>query len=245
MARGSFGRIRNFQDFCGHFGDVTWASTSVDLGEGWFMVSDDEGTLNEVKDEANGVLQFLTDVGDDDSVVLASGPFRPTDGPMQVEARFKIADDLVAATYVGFAETLSLTTPVMPAEFATATMTYNAGGQVGINYDDDGTTDDFRACMGDGSAAVAGSGNGTRLSQGTWAANQYALNRVVLGPDGSGHCFGAIGNANELKSIADYNQGLTITDLFYAWVMCENREAAAKEFEVDYVYCEAGRNWNV
>src|SRR3990167_10754668 len=239
MARGSFGRIRNLQDFCGSFEDVTWASTSVDLGEGLYLISVNEGTLNKTLttgtaiDEPNGILEFLTDTGDNDNATLLSGPFRPVDGPMHVETRFKIVDDLVAAIYTGFAETMSQATPVMPAEFATATMTYNPGGQVGINYDDDGTVDDFRACMGDGSAAVASSGNGTRLSRGTWAIDQYALTKVILGPDGSGHCFAAIQNARELgASIADYSQGLTTTDLFYAVLMCENRDASAHEFPV-------------
>ena len=32
-------------------------------------------------------------------------------------------------------------------------------------------------------------------------------------------------------------------DLFFAVLMLENREAAAKEFEVDYVYARGFRDW--
>lgn len=246
MARGSQGRIRNWQDFCGSFEDVTWATTSVDLGEGWFMVSVNEGTLNKVVDEGNGVLQFETDTGNADNVVLLSGPFRPADGPLHFEARFKVSDDLVVAIMAGFQETIVMATPVLGLEFSGTTMDFIAtGGEVGFSYDSDGTVDDFRACAGDGNVAVAGAGDGTRLDKGTWAANEYALTKVTLGPDGSGHCFAALTNANELTRVASYAQALTTTDLFYAILACENRDATAHDFEVDYVGCESGRNWNV
>lgn len=246
MPKGSFGRIRNFQDFCNTFEDVTWAATSVDLGEGWFMVSVNEGTINDVVDETGGVQQFLTDTGDNDNVCLASGLFAPADGRMETEARYKIADDVLAALYHGYTETLVVATPVMPAEYATATMTYNGtGGMTGVQYDDDGTDDDLRSLVGDAGAATAGSGNGTRLNKGTVTADEYILTSVEVGEDGSSHCWGGLTNGNEKSNIASYSEGLTATDLFYAVLICENREAAAKEFEVDYVFATGGRDWDV
>ena len=80
MPQSGYGRITSEQDFNGSFEDVTWASTSVDLGEGWWMVSVSEGTLQKVTDEPGGILQFLTDTADNDNVVLLSGPYRPADG---------------------------------------------------------------------------------------------------------------------------------------------------------------------
>ncbi len=247
MARGSFGRTRAFQDFLNTFEDVTWAATSVDLGEGWFMVSVNEGTINDVVDEVGGVQQFLTDTGDDDNVCLASGLYRSIDGEMNTEARYKIADAItLVAIYHGFTETLVVATPVMPAEFATATMTYNGtGGMTGFNWDSDATDNDFRALMGDGGAAVASSGNGTRLDKGAWVNDEYAVTQVALGPSGSSICRAGVTDNNELSIVQTYTEGLTNTDLFYAILMAENRSAAAEEFEIDYVYASGGRNWTV
>jgi hypothetical protein len=247
MARGSFGRTRAFQDFLNTFEDVTWASTSVDLGEGWFMVSVNEGTLNDVTDESGGVQQFLTDTGSADNVVLASGLYRPADGELNTESRFKVADDILnTAIYAGFTETLALDTPVMPAEFSTTTMTHNGtGGMTGFNWDSDATDNDFRALMGDAGAAAASSGDGTRLDKGAWVVNEYAVLQVALGPSGSGICRAGLTDGNELSIVQTYTEGLTNTDLFYAILMCETRTGAALEFEVDYVYASGGRNWTV
>lgn len=239
MPQSEMGIIEAKQDFTGSHEDTTWGTGTVDLGDGWAMCSVNEGTLNKVTDESNGVLQFLTDTGDNDNVCLFAGPFRPSDGGVTVEARFKVADDLVVGLFCGFTETLAVATPVMPAEFATATMTYNgSGGMLGLQYDDDGTTDDWRAVMGDGGANTGGtaSANGVRANA-TVTANVYDVVRAELNQDGSGAVY-----LNEVL-VKKYAAGLTNTDLFYAVVMCENREAAAKEFEVDYAIARGYRNW--
>jgi len=247
MARGSFGRTRAFQDFLNTFEDVTWAATSVDLGEGWFMVSENQGTLNDVTDESGGVQQFLTAASDNDNVALLSGLYRPADGELNFESRFKVADDILnTAIYAGFTETLALGTPIMPAEFTGTTMTYNGtGGMTGFNWDSDATDNDFRALMGDGGAAVAGSSNGTRLDKGAWVVDEYAVLQVALGPSGSSICRAGITDNNELSIVDTFTAGLTNTDLVYAILMCETRTGAALEFEVDYVYASGGRNWTV
>jgi len=154
------------------------------------------------------------------------------------------------AVWVGFAETMALDTPVMPSEFATATMTYNPGGQIGFNYDVDGTTDDFRAVMGDGSAAISDSANGTRASA-TLTQDRWFEAHVVLNEDGSGECWlGHSGNVNSdnmlnLRMVKRFHTGtlLTTTDLFFATLMIENRSANARVLEVDLLEGEAGRDW--
>ena len=248
MARGGFGRTGGrVLDFLESFEDVTWAATSVNLGDGWFMVSENQGTIQQVTDEPNGVIQFLTAASDDDNVALLSGLYRPADGELNFEARFKVADDILnTAIYAGFTETLALGTPVMPAEFVTTTMTYRGtGGMTGFNWDSDATDNDFRALMGDGGAAVAGSGDGTRLNKGAWVVNEYAVLQVALGPSGSSICRAGITDNNELSIVDTFTEGLTNTDLVYDILMCETRTGAALEFEVDYVYASGGRNWAV
>jgi hypothetical protein len=233
-----FGKLEAWNDFLAPQGDLTWGTGVVELGGGVAMVSVNEGTINDVADEGGGVLQFLTDTGDNDNVCLLSGKFEATEGAV-MEARFKVADDLGVGIFAGFSETMALDTPVVPAEFATATMTYNgSGGMVGAQYDDDGTTDGWRAVMGDGGAAVASSANGILSTATAPSADEWQIVRAHLNPDGSGEVY------VDGKLIKKFTAGLTATDLFYAVLIVENRTAAAREVEVDYFYARGNRDWN-
>lgn len=239
-------------DFTGIYDSVVWGATNLVSGGGSFggdlgFASVNEGSFASTVDEPGGVLAITTDTGDNDNAVLMGPKCKPSLGPAWMEARFKYSNT-DCAIYVGFAETIALDSPVMPAEFATATMTYNPGGMVGFNYDVDGTTDDFRAVMGDGSAAVASSGNGTRANA-TVTADKYFIARVELHPDGSGTCYLADsghtdGNSRPiLRLIKKFTAGLTPTDLFYPVLMIENRSGAARVLEVDYFYGGSIRSW--
>tara|TARA_Y100000310_G_scaffold15644_1_gene15690 strand:+ start:2134 stop:2865 length:732 start_codon:yes stop_codon:yes gene_type:complete len=243
MPQGSFGEIRGFADFAGGHGDTTWGAGEVHLAENVGMVSVNEGTLNQVADESGGVLQFLTDTGDNDNVAIYSGKFDPSKGPITIEARFKIADSITAgAVFCGITETLALDTPVMPAEFATATMTYNGtGGMLGLVWDPDATTNAWKAACGDG-GAVSGSAafgaNGTDATD-AMVQDEFDIVKVILHPGGGGEVW------HDEELVASGATGLTTTDLFYAVLMCENRSAAAEEFEVDYFAAKGMRDWTV
>jgi len=241
MPQGQFGKVRAFNDFTSPMGDISWGSGQVDLGGGVGFVSVNEGTVNEITDEGNGKLQFLTDTGDNDNVCLLAGKFRPAEHPV-MEARFTVADDTNVAFFVGFTETMAFDTPVMPAEHATATMTYQgSGGMVGLQYDLDSTTSDWRAVMGDGGAAISDSGTtGVRASDAP-VADEYQVVRVELHSDGSGSVY----LDEEVVKRFDTGTLLTTTDFFYAVLMLENREGAAKELEVDYFFAEAARDWSI
>lgn len=249
---GSIGRICVGSDFTGIYDSVVWGVTNLVSGDTWGdgigFTSVNEGSFASTVDEACGVLAITTDTADNDNAALIAGKFAPADGEIWMEARFKYSN-VDCAVFVGFSETMALDTPVMPAEFATATMTYNGtGGMVGFNYDVDGTTDDFRAVMGDGGAATANSGNGTRANA-TVTADRWLIARVVLHEDGSADCYLAdVGHADSdgvptLRLVKSFDSGLTNTDLFYAVLMIENRSGAARVLEVDYFYAEAGRDW--
>tara|TARA_Y100000310_G_scaffold308001_1_gene350680 strand:+ start:371 stop:1105 length:735 start_codon:yes stop_codon:yes gene_type:complete len=241
--QGQIGTIEAYTDFTGAFGDTTWGTGEVPLEGGWGFVSVNEGTLNTVVDESGGVLQFLTDTGDNDNVCLLAGKFDPSKGTCTIEARFKIADAVtLGAIYCGFTETMALDTPVMPAEFDTATMTYNgSGGMVGLLWDPDATTNKWKALAGDGGAASNSTNYGTNGTDATDIAvnDEYDIVKVSLSPSG----FAQVWHEEEL--VASGQTGLTTTDLFYAVLMCENRSAAAEEFEVDYVYAATTRDWTV
>ena len=232
-----------WNDFLGSFEDLTWASTSLDLGGGVALISENEGTLNDVVDESGGVQQFLTDTGDNDNVALFAGVFDPSKGPVEFEARFKVADTPTAcAVFAGFTETLAKGTPVMPGEFATATMTYNgSGGMVGLQWDSDASTNAWRALSGDG-GGVSGSdafgANGTAATD-AMVADEYDIVRVILYPSG----YAEVWHDEEL--VVGGATGLTTSDLVYAVLMCENRSGAAIEFEVDYFYAKGQRDFTV
>ena len=148
MPQGSYGRIRVWDDFLGPDNDLTYGSGTVKVGNFGF-VSVNEGSFEWTIDEPGGIVAITLDTADNDNAALMAGTFKPSDGGMIMETRFKFST-LNCAIFAGFTETLALGTPVMPAEFATATMTYNgSGGMIGLQYDLDGTTDDSRAVGGD------------------------------------------------------------------------------------------------
>lgn len=240
---GSQGRICMFNDFVGTNGSAAVIDTFSVFGVGTEVYA---ATV----DESGGIFSLTTGGSDNDNGVITTGAkFSPNDGEMFIEARYKYSN-VDCAVFVGFTETLDTTTPVMPAEFATATMTYNGtGGMVGIQYDVDGTTDDFRAVMGDGGAATAGSGNGTRANA-TLTADRWFISRVELHQDGSADIYHAdTGHVDSnsvptLRLIKHFaSGGLTTTDLFFPCVMIETRSGNARALEVDYVLVEAGRDW--
>ena len=248
------GKIVKGNDFLGIYDSVVWGATNLVAGDGLGGVgfaSVNEGSFASTVDESGGVLAVTTDTGDNDNAVLLLGKFAPRDGTISTSARFKYSN-VDCSIFFGLTETMALDTPVMPAEFATATMTYNgSGGLVGVQYDVDGTTDDFRAVYGDAGAAASDSANGTRANA-TLTADRWFEARVDLYPTGVaevwfGHSGDVQGSSNEtrLQLVKRYDSGtlLTNTDLFYAALMIENRSANARVLEVDWFDVEAGRDW--
>jgi hypothetical protein len=244
MSIGSKGQISVFDHFMG-FQTATMGTTMLPAGSnGVNYVSVNEGSFAAVTDEPGGILQITTDTADNDNCFLCIGPFKPADGGVVMEARLKMADITTGALYVGFTETLDATTPVMPAEFATATITYNgSGGMVGLQFDSDGTTPDWRAVFGDGGAVSSGAdANGTRAYNAPVNdkfdvirveidVNGYA--RVLLGSDSGG-----------FKVVKEVNAAVvTPADLQWAVVGIENRSAAASVLEVDYMLAKGNIDW--
>jgi len=238
------GRIKFGCDFVGANGSAAVLGPDIQA----FGVGTE--TYAATVDESGGLLALGTGASDDDNALIRSGPFSPRDGKMVLRARFKYDALTTIAVFCGFAETLDTTTPVVPQEFATATMTYNPGGSVGISYDTDGTTDDFRAGMGDGGAAISDSAQGTRANA-TLTADLFFEAEIILNEDGSAEVwFGDSGHVDSSgfmrnRMIKRYSTGtlLTPTDLFFAVLMIETRTTAASTLEIDYFTGEAGRDW--
>ena len=205
-------------------------------------VSHEEGTFAWTVDEPGGILSIVTDTGDDDNAVLIAGTFRPTDGGVIMEARFKQSNITTSAIYCGFTETLSLTDPVMPAEFATATMTYNgSGGMVGLLWDKDASTRRWKALAGDGgsvSSNASAEGEDDNAS-GDAVNDEWEIVRVEIGPDATARIY------HDEILIDTIASAINAEDKFYAVLMIENRSAAANTLEVDYFHARGYRDWSV
>lgn len=239
------GTIEVWEDFTGFDADKTWAAGGFNIGK-VHIASVNEGSIENTIDETGGVVALTNDTGDNDNFCMYAAPITPSAGGGVLEARLKVDGVTDLAIYVGFMETLVVATPVMPAEFATATMTYNgSGGMVGLQFDSDGTTDAWRAVMGDGGAAISDSSNGIAATTGNNGrtapvADDWDVVTVELRQDGSASVYlnGGI--------VKHFNTGtlLTPTDLFFPVVIVENRAADAAVTEVDYFYFRGYRDWD-
>lgn len=251
ITQGSFGRLTAGSDFLAPDNDLTWGTGTVHI-DGVGFVSVNEGTFEWTVDEGNGVLAITTDTGDNDNACLMLGAYIPSvNGTVVAESRFKFNSATLGAVFCGFTETLALDTPVMPAEFATATMTYNGTGQMlGAQLDTDGTTDDFRAVSADAGAVIGTDTStgatiaaaGVRASE-TITADEWYIVRTIISASGTGEVY--VGHkTNGLEKVVDL-KGLPTTNPLYAICMFENRSAAARVFEVDYHFVTAYRDWEV
>ena len=162
-----------------------------------------------------------------------------------------------------------------PYTFASTTLTDNDQGQVvGVHFDADALIDDYRALLsqdGTTDAAVTTSTttfNGHTADNGgivaganlTATANddEWQVVWVEIDPDGSARCY--VGNSSNDPAgvgpvlIAEFGGGkggplanvkITPTDNLYPVMWLEERSAAARIFEYDYMLVTANRDWSV
>src|SRR3990167_2264743 len=261
MGQGTFGRIRFENDFTAPpltAADLVPLAAANNLGGGISLIGVNEGSITLTVDEPGGIIDITTDVGDNDNQALVAGTFKPADGGFWMECRFKIPDSVAttrAAVFVGFSETLALDTPVMPAETATTTTTYNGtGGMAGFVFDSDASTIAWRFVAGDGGAALAtinkeGPGGTVGGAIGitaaaTITADKWYVARVEVNQDGYARgYFGDIDTDEEQRFVGRNTAALGTTDMFHAVALIENRSGANERLEVDYFGGEAWRDW--
>lgn len=255
MAQGSYGRLVIHEDFL--FGPVatgandyyTHETGTIKIGRVTFA-GVNEGSFTFTTDEPGGILAITTDTADDDNNVLFAGPFRPADGAIIFETRFKFNSATLGKVWAGFSETMNACTPVIPSSLQCTTMTVTGcGGMAGIYWDSGATVSDFRAMAGDGGAVSANSDTiGTRSNQ-TIAADEFYVVRVEIGTDGSAEF--RIGHDNcqwEQVTPSSSTTGricsaVTPSDNFFAVLLFQNSSCAARIFEVDYFHAEGNRDW--
>lgn len=255
MGQGTYGRIKFWNDFTAAREQFVPTTTGDYLGGGVSLIGVNEGTVDFTADEPGGVLDITTDTGDNDNNALVAGTFKPADGGFWMECRIKVTDSVAAtraAVFVGFAETLSMATPVMPAETATTTTTYNGtGGMIGFVLDSDATTIAWRFVAGDGGAAIAtadatgtvGAAIGINANA-TITADRWYIFRVEVDTDGKGRGFiSDLGATDVLKLVGKNTAALGTGDSFHAIALIENRSGANERMEADYFGGEASRDW--
>jgi hypothetical protein len=240
MGIGSFGRVRVFEDFLGSNTATAMGTTALAIGNIAY-VSVNEGTFAPTVDEPGGILAITTDTADNDNCALYAGPFKPADGGVVMEARFKTADITTVAIFCGFSETLDATTPVMPAEYDTTTLTINgSGGVAGLLWDPDGTANDWRVACGDaGANATDLATTGGTLSKNDAVNDEWDVVRVEIDVNGDAKVW------HDGVLIDDVAACVTAGDIQHACLVFENRSDAATTSEVDYFYAEGGRDWTV
>ena len=270
MPQGSRGDIVAWNDFTSLLQQTVIATTGHVLGGGWAVFGVNEGTLDFTVDEPGGILDITTDTGDNDNEVVVAAGFKPGDGGMEMEVRFKIPDSVAAtraSVFVGFTETLDTATPVLPFERATATNTFNGtGGMIGIAFDSDSTLLEFFAIAGDAGAGLASvdakgavtDATGVQLVTGTdsnavpggtiLTADRWYLVRVEVGPDRIGRVYlgdydGGASLTKDLKLVLE-TTALLPDETYHAVAMIENRSAANERLEIDYPYARGSRDWS-
>lgn len=274
MAQGSFGEIKAWNDFTAPPGGITTGvpdALYTNLGGGVGLVGVNEGVLALTVDEPGGIIDITTDTGDNDNHALVAGTFKPADGGMDMEVRFKIPDSVAttrAAVFVGFSETLALDTPVMPFERATATNTFNGtGAMIGIAFDSDSTILELFAVAGDAAAGIAATdakgavtdATGVQLVTGTettavpggtiLTADRWYVVRVEVSPDGIGRVYlgdydGGASLTKPMQLVLTTTAALPSTEEYHAVAMIENRSGANERLEVDYFYARGWRDWS-
>lgn len=254
--------MKVFEDFLNFEDNIaaTGLATGIVFGTGFVsvgdvgLVSDNEGSLAWTIDEPGGILAITTDTDNDANACLIAGRFQPSLGGCETESRFQFDSITLTAIYAGFTETMAFDTPVMPVEATGTTATYNGtGGMIGAYLDPDMDTDDFRAAGADGGSASSNADDlGTRANE-SLVVDEWYIIRTEMDPDGNGRVYvGHKGEQLDLIAVSNAVQGtsflgaiVTPTDQQYAVLLVENRSAAARVLEVDYIYGHGWRDWTV
>lgn len=250
---GSFGTIEILEHFMTFCTESAVDTVALQGSEGvmYCGVGQTGDLFSATIDEPGGILAVLLDSADNDNIVLRAGPFKPSDGGVVMEARFKISDITTSAMFVGFQETIDATTPVMCAEFATESFAYNSscGGFAGLQFDADGTTDDWRAVAGDNAIAAFDADSDATRAYNAPVNDKFDVIRVEIDPNRAVRMYlsqdSTAQEEGTLKLVkSDTSSVMADSCMVYAVVMCETRAADSDlTLEVDYIYARGQRDW--
>lgn len=192
-------------------------------------------------DESGGVLSLTTGAVDNDNAFWKGAPGVPSNGGLFIEAKIKLADITEGAYNVGFSETLDDTTPVMPFEFATATLTSNAVDGAAFLFDIDGTTDVWRVAAVDTNvdtldSAISKNRTEATATNGVAPVNDtYEVLRVEIEANGTAQFW-----RNGIR-VARQRTAVTPTAVLFPYVGVEAR-ATSEAPVLEIAYIEYGFN---
>lgn len=262
--QGSRGKIGVFEDFQG----VGAASTLTDATAGtrWndltlVAISGDVAVTHTV-DESGGVIAFSGAGAAADGVAILTSPMVPTsNGTMVVEVRLKSSVVTDCRIFVGFQQTVSLSETVNPFTLSGTTLTANAAGEVvGIYFDAEATTDDFRFMAGSNSSASTAAaldyalGGQTTLgslgvrANATVTADRWAILRVEVDSDGTARGYvgdETMANTSGMTHIATLKAGdLSTTVAYFPIAVLAAHSTGDPLYEVDYFLAQGNRDWD-
>ena len=211
MSTNTKAEYEQFEDFGGGHNMETW-------GVGTEVVS-------YTSDEAGGVIKLATGASDDDNVVIAAKGFQPSLGVVWAEAKMKAAVLTLNSFNFGFTDTLDGTTPVLPFEYATTTLTTAPVSGAAFLYDVDGTTDVLRL------GAVKANVDTVNQAAGepnVLTADTYITLRVEMDPNGTVRWYA------DGKLLKEQTSAITPATVHFAFAMAEARSASSRDIEIDY-----------
>lgn len=273
MSQGSKSGLRVFADFLNIINDTAIADSTPELQPGGEITIAGTGsalTLATVTDETGGVLSIdVTDDAGDDGYGMYSTFFKPADGAIRFECRFKLLDASAAGFFVGYQETLTVAEPVFPYTLSGTTISIVDTGQVvGLFLDHNGTNDDVHFAASNDAAAAngvdltnpainkgwgVGSSGGGRAGvdmSGAVMDDSWMLFVIEIDTDGTGRAyFGSVQNDNDgvgPKLIGQTDRGaLDPTALYHPVIFVENDGSTGVTAEHDYYLAESSRDWAV
>lgn len=190
--------------------------------------------ISYVVDESGGVLSMVTGTTDNNNAFWKGIPGVPSNGGLFIEAKVKLADITIGAYNVGFTNLLDDTTPVMPFEFDTVTLTTTAVDGAAFLYDIDATTDVWRVAAVDTNvdtldSAITAFGT---IANGSGVApvnDTYEVFRVEIQANGTAEFW------RNGTRVARQRSAVTPSAVLFPYVGVEARTAAATTLEVQYI----------
>lgn len=259
MAQGEWGRIVLEEDFTSALAATYSDATEYRFGHFRLAAISGDVAGDIVVDEGNGVATFSGAGAAADGVALYTLPFIPAyNGTMTIEARCKTSVITDYRVFLGFAQTVSVAEPVNPFTLSGTTLTANNTGEtVGIYFDAQATTDDFRfmsstAGVADTTAINADTGSalgtlGVRANGGV-AVDSWWYGRIEVDPDGS--CRAYYGDATldpnntGPKRIASMKTGvLSSTAALHPILLLAGHSTGDPLHHVDFIRVTAYRDW--